>query len=207
MAGRSGLAPSGKPAAGIELDGAQHQRRDQVGRQRQDAAGLGVARQCLVDRPVAIQQALAQVGGMRPLRHRLAREEHEVGALGPFPEGTAVGGLVFLSGQLGNVPGTLTLVEGGIGAEARQALDNTATILRGQGLGLDKLVPNRVGRRNLSSRVPTSVPFVEARIARAYPGLPGRQSIRITLADIEKSGVAIYRSGSLQRMNRRCPRA
>lgn len=58
----------------------------------------------------------------------------------PFPEGTAVGGLVFLSGQLGNVPGTLTLVEGGVAAEARQALDNIATILRGQGLGLDRLV-------------------------------------------------------------------
>jgi 2-iminobutanoate/2-iminopropanoate deaminase len=58
----------------------------------------------------------------------------------PFPEGTAVGGLVFLSGQLGNMPGTLTLVEGGIAAEARQALENIATILRGQDLGLENLV-------------------------------------------------------------------
>ena len=58
----------------------------------------------------------------------------------PFSEGTAVGGIVFLSGQLGNVPGTLTLVEGGIAAEARQTLDNIATILRGQGLGLENLV-------------------------------------------------------------------
>ena len=58
----------------------------------------------------------------------------------PFPEGTAVGGLVFLSGQLGNVPGTLTLVEGGIAAEARQALENIATVLHGQGLGLENLV-------------------------------------------------------------------
>jgi 2-iminobutanoate/2-iminopropanoate deaminase len=58
----------------------------------------------------------------------------------PFPEGTAAGGFVFLSGQLGNVPGTLTLVEGGIEAEARQTLENIASILRGQGLGLDKLV-------------------------------------------------------------------
>jgi len=58
----------------------------------------------------------------------------------PFPEGTAVGGLVFLSGQLGNVPGTLALVEGGIRAEARQALDNILTVLQGQGLGLANLV-------------------------------------------------------------------
>ena len=58
----------------------------------------------------------------------------------PFSEGTAVGGLVFLSGQLGNVPGTLTLVEGGIEAEARQALANIASVLEAQGLGLANLL-------------------------------------------------------------------
>jgi len=58
----------------------------------------------------------------------------------PFCEGTAVGGLVFLSGQLGNVPGTLTLVEGGIQAEARQALANIVTVLQAQGLGLANLL-------------------------------------------------------------------
>ena len=58
----------------------------------------------------------------------------------PFPEGAAVGGLVFLSGQLGNVPGELKLVEGGIRAEALQTLTNIATILQGQGLGLENLV-------------------------------------------------------------------
>ena len=58
----------------------------------------------------------------------------------PFCEGTALGGLVFLSGQLGNVPGTLTLVEGGIEAEARQALANILTVLQAQGLGLENLL-------------------------------------------------------------------
>jgi len=58
----------------------------------------------------------------------------------PFPEGAAVGGLVFLSGQLGNIPGQMALVEGGIRAEARQTLTNIATILQGQGLGLENLV-------------------------------------------------------------------
>ena len=58
----------------------------------------------------------------------------------PFPEGTAAGGLLFLSGQLGNLPGTLTLIEGGIRAETRQALDNIVAVLRSQGLGLENLV-------------------------------------------------------------------
>ncbi|HEY9023715.1 MAG TPA: RidA family protein [Burkholderiaceae bacterium] len=58
----------------------------------------------------------------------------------PFPDGTALGPLLFLSGQLGNVPGTLTLVPGGLRAEARQALDNIAAVLRGQGLGVESLL-------------------------------------------------------------------
>jgi len=58
----------------------------------------------------------------------------------PFPEGTAVGGLLLLSGQLGNLPGTMTLAEGGIAAETRQALENIRTVLQGQGLGLEHLV-------------------------------------------------------------------
>ncbi len=58
----------------------------------------------------------------------------------PFPEGARVGELVFLSGQLGNKPGTLTLVEGGIRAEALQTLHNIRTALRAQGLDLQHLV-------------------------------------------------------------------
>ena len=58
----------------------------------------------------------------------------------PFPEGAAVGNLVFLSGQLGNKPGLMELVEGGIRAETRQTLENLKTVLEGQGLGLENLV-------------------------------------------------------------------
>jgi reactive intermediate/imine deaminase len=58
----------------------------------------------------------------------------------PFPEGVRVGNLLFLSGQLGNVPGTLRLVEGGLRAEVRQTLANIRAILQGQGLDLQHLV-------------------------------------------------------------------
>ena len=58
----------------------------------------------------------------------------------PFPEGVRVGNMLYLSGQLGNLPGTLRLVEGGLRAEARQTLENIRTVLRGQGLDLQHLV-------------------------------------------------------------------
>jgi len=63
-----------------------------------------------------------------------------VPAVVPFPEGVRVGHMLYLSGQLGNVPGQMMLVEGGLRAEARQTLENIRTILRGQGLGLEHLV-------------------------------------------------------------------
>lgn len=47
----------------------------------------------------------------------------------PFSEAVEVDGLVFLSGQIGVKPGTLELVDGGIGAEARQTMDNIGATL------------------------------------------------------------------------------
>ena len=58
----------------------------------------------------------------------------------PFPEGVRVGNMLYLSGQLGNLPGTLRLAEGGLRAEARQTLENIRMVLRGQGLDLQHLV-------------------------------------------------------------------
>jgi 2-iminobutanoate/2-iminopropanoate deaminase len=58
----------------------------------------------------------------------------------PFPEGTAFGNLIFLSGQVGIEPGRMKLVEGGLRAEARQALANIEAVLQGQGLAMDHLL-------------------------------------------------------------------
>jgi 2-iminobutanoate/2-iminopropanoate deaminase len=58
----------------------------------------------------------------------------------PFSEGVRVGELVFLSGELGNVPGTMKLVEGGIRAEAKQTMENIKTVLEAHGLSMNDLV-------------------------------------------------------------------
>jgi reactive intermediate/imine deaminase len=57
----------------------------------------------------------------------------------PFSEAARVGDLIFVSGQIGNLPGTLELAPGGIQAEARQALDNIAAILARNGSSLDRV--------------------------------------------------------------------
>lgn len=52
----------------------------------------------------------------------------------PFSQAVRVGDVLYLSGSIGEVPGTLKLVPGGLEAEARQAMDNIGAVLRENGL-------------------------------------------------------------------------
>lgn len=62
-------------------------------------------------------------------------------ALGlPFSEAVRVGDLLFLSGQIGTVPGEARLVEGGIGSETRQTLENIRRALERHGSSLARVV-------------------------------------------------------------------
>lgn len=58
----------------------------------------------------------------------------------PFSELVIAGDTLYLSGQIGNVPGTLTLAEGGIAAESKQVMDNIKTSLEAHGYALTNLV-------------------------------------------------------------------
>ena len=58
-------------------------------------------------------------------------------ALGlPFCSAARAGDFLFLSGAIGNRAGTMTLVEGGLSAQASQAMENIGEVLRACGLGL-----------------------------------------------------------------------
>jgi reactive intermediate/imine deaminase len=58
----------------------------------------------------------------------------------PFSEAVRVGDVLYLSGQVGNLPGTLDLAPGGIAGETRQTLENIEDILLRHGSGLDRVV-------------------------------------------------------------------
>ncbi len=58
----------------------------------------------------------------------------------PFSEAVRVGNLLFVAGQLGNQPGTRTIVPGGIGPEARQTMENIKAVLERHGSALDHVV-------------------------------------------------------------------
>lgn len=52
----------------------------------------------------------------------------------PFSQAVRVGDILYLSGALGNLPGKLELVPGGVEAETRQTMENIGTVLRENGL-------------------------------------------------------------------------
>lgn len=58
----------------------------------------------------------------------------------PFSEAVRVGHLLFLSGQIGNLPGKMELVPGGIAAETRQTLENIRRVLELNESSLDRVV-------------------------------------------------------------------
>ena len=58
----------------------------------------------------------------------------------PFSEAVKLDGLLFLSGQLGIVPGTMKLAEGGIAAETRQTLENIKTTLERHGSSMSQVI-------------------------------------------------------------------
>jgi 2-iminobutanoate/2-iminopropanoate deaminase len=49
----------------------------------------------------------------------------------PFSQAVRVGDVLYLSGVIGNVPGRMELVPGGIEAEARRAVENIGAMIAG----------------------------------------------------------------------------
>ncbi len=57
----------------------------------------------------------------------------------PFSDAVRVGDVLYLSGQMGVRPGTKELMPGGVGPQARQAMDNIGATLAANGLGFDAI--------------------------------------------------------------------
>lgn len=58
----------------------------------------------------------------------------------PFSDAVRVGHMLYLSGKIGNIPGTPQLAEGGIGGETRQALENIKASLEKHGSSMGEVV-------------------------------------------------------------------
>lgn len=94
----------------------------------------------------------------------------------PFSEAVIVGDLMFLSGQIGNLPGRPKLVDGGIAAEARQAMDNIGTVLEANGSSFDKILKCTV----MLADIADWPAFNEVYVSYFEPPYPARSAFAAT---------------------------
>ena len=85
------------------------------------------------------KKGYAEVLSQPPAREVIATENAPA-AVGPYSQGIRAGHLIFTAGQLGMDPTTGKLVEGGVEAQARQALTNLQAVLEAAGTSLDRAV-------------------------------------------------------------------
>lgn len=89
----------------------------------------------------------------------------------PFSDAVRVGNLLFLSGKIGNVPGTLQLAAGGIQGETRQALENIKATLEQSGSSLGEVVKCTVFLADISEWAAMNEVYV-----RYFPDQPPARS-------------------------------
>ncbi|UCD24557.1 MAG: RidA family protein [Gemmatimonadota bacterium] len=68
----------------------------------------------------------------------------------PFSSAVRVGDMLYLSGQVGMLPGSRELAAGGIAAETRQTMENIKQVLAYSGSSLDQVVKCTVFLLNIS---------------------------------------------------------
>jgi len=82
-------------------------------------------------------------GGPSPVR-QVIYSDRAPGALGPYSQAIRTGDYIFTSGQVGMDPATGKLVQGGIEAQTRQAMENLRSVLQAGGADFSKVVKSTV---------------------------------------------------------------
>ncbi len=71
-------------------------------------------------------------------------------AVGPYSQAIIANGFVYTAGQGGLIPGTKTIVEGGVAAQTHQVFANIKAILEAAGSSLDQVVKTTVFLTNIN---------------------------------------------------------
>ena len=95
-----------------------------------------------------------------------------------YSQAVRLGGILFLSGQLGVDPTTRELVLGGIEAETRQALQNVSTILKACGSGLDRVVKVNIFLADF-----TLLGAMNRIYAEHFPHRPAKTTVEVSRLD------------------------
>ncbi|KZV59534.1 translation initiation inhibitor [Peniophora sp. CONT] len=83
-------------------------------------------------------------------------------AIGPYSQAVTLDGLVFVSGCLGLDPKSMNFVEGGVEAQARQALANLKAVLEASGSEMGKVAKATVFMKDMNDFVAVNKIYEEA---------------------------------------------
>jgi 2-iminobutanoate/2-iminopropanoate deaminase len=116
-------------------------------------------------------------------------------AIGPYSQGTVVGGLLFTAGQIALDPATGTVVPGGIAEQTARVMENLRGILESAGTSFDRVVKTTVFLADMAEFAAMNEVYAKAfgahRPARstvAVAGLP--RNVRVEIEVIAEVGGA-----------------
>jgi 2-iminobutanoate/2-iminopropanoate deaminase len=117
-------------------------------------------------------------------------------AIGPYSQAIRAGHILYTSGQLGMVPSSGNLVEGGVEAETRQALINLTAILESAGTDLGSVLKTTVFLRDINDF--SRMNSIYAEFFKEVP--PARSAVQVAAlpkgAAVEIEAVALIRHSS-----------
>lgn len=115
-------------------------------------------------------------------------------AIGPYSQAIRAGNTIYLSGQIGLSPQTGKLVEGGIEAETRQALENIKAVLFAAGFTLASAVKTEVYLTDMSDFSKMNDIYASyfaepfpARVTVAVKAMPKDARIEISVTAVKES--------------------
>ena len=113
-------------------------------------------------------------------------------AVGPYSHACRAGDLLFVSGQLGLDPATGAMAEGGVEAQAKQAMANFAAVLKAAGLEWSQVVKTTIFLQDMADF--PAVNQIYAGYFSADEGYPARACVQVAKLPlgglVEVEGVA-----------------
>jgi 2-iminobutanoate/2-iminopropanoate deaminase len=119
---------------------------------------------------------------MNSLKKEVIQTEKAPRAIGPYSMAIKAGNFVYTAGQLGLDPDTGELVEGGIEAETRQALDNLMQVLEAAGSNMERVIKTTVFLSDMRD-----FPVVNAIYGEYFTNTPPARST-VQVAALPKGG-------------------
>jgi 2-iminobutanoate/2-iminopropanoate deaminase len=116
-------------------------------------------------------------------------------AIGPYSQAVSTENMVYTAGQIGLDPATMEIVEGGIEAETRQALNNLKQVLEAANSTLSHVVKTTVFLRDMADFSKMNAVYAEffpasppARSTVAVATLPKNVAVEIEVVALVASG-------------------